>query len=249
MKTSILLPSLLAIVALAIPTAACSFESEAGGQDIAAQGSGDQRSYAVSGFTAVEATGSDPVDISTGRAFSVRAQGDASALDQLRIARDGDKLLIGLKKGVHWGQRRNVRISVTLPSLAGAGVSGSGRMTVDRIEGAQFRAGVAGSGNLVIAAMRVGVADIGVAGSGSVIASGTADRIKVGIAGSGNVQGGGLRARQAQVGITGSGDVTLRVDGPAKVGLTGSGSADLGPGAVCTVGKTGSGSARCGRYS
>ncbi len=249
MKTSVILPSLLAITALAIPTAACSFESEARGQEIAAQGSGGQRSYAVRGFTAVDASGSDPVDIRTGRDFSVRAQGDAKALDQLRIARDGDKLLIGLRKGVHWGNRRNVRILVTLPRLTGAGVSGSGRMTVDRVDGPLFRAGVAGSGDLVIAAMQVNTADIGVAGSGSVTASGSVNTLKVGVAGSGNIEGAGLRARQAQVGVTGSGNVTLRVDGPAKVGLTGSGSADLGPNAVCTVGKTGSGSARCGRYS
>ena len=249
MKPLIVLPSLLAIVALAIPTAACSFESDAQGQEIAPQGSGDVRSYAVRGFTAVEATGSDSVDVHTGRDFSVRANGAAKDLDQLRIARDGDKLVIGLKKGVHWGNRKNVRVSVTLPRLTGAGVGGSGRVTVDRVEGPQFRAGVAGSGDLVIGAMRVGHADLGVAGSGSITASRSADTLKVGVAGSGNIQGAGLRARQAKVGITGSGDVKVQVDGPAQVGLTGSGSADLGPNSVCTVGKTGSGSARCGRYA
>ena len=247
MTKSLALPSLLAIVALAIPTAACSFESEARGQDIPAQGSGGARSYAATAFTSVESSGSDPVDIRVGRDFSVRAEGPSAELDQLRVARDGDKLLIGLKKGVHWGKRSGVRVLVTLPRLTGAGVGGSGRMTIDRVEGARFKGGVAGSGDLAIAAMRVGDADLGIAGSGSISAAGTADALKIGVAGSGSLNAAGLHARKAKVGISGSGDVTVRVDGPAQVGLTGSGSADLGPNSVCTIGKAGSGSVRCGR--
>lgn len=247
MKKPVALPSLLAIALLAVPTAACSFESDARGQDIPAQGTGGVRSYAVRDFTGVEANGSDPVDIRVGRDFSVRAEGPADALDQLRVARDGDKLVIGLKKGVHWGKRSGVRVLVTLPRLTEAGVSGSGRMTIDRVEGSAFKAGVAGSGDLVIAAMRVGQADLGIAGSGSISATGTADALKAGIAGSGSLNAAGLHAKKAKVGVTGSGNVTVQVDGPAEVGLTGSGSADLGPHSVCTVGRTGSGTVRCGR--
>lgn len=247
MKTSVLLPSLLAIVVLAIPTAACSFESDARGQDIPAQGTGTARSYAVRDFTGVEATGSDPVDIRVGRDFSVRAEGPAAELDQLRIARDGQKLVIGMKKGVHWGKHSGVRVLVTLPRLAEAGLGGSGRLTIDRVEGPGFKAGVAGSGDLVIGAMRVGQAELGIAGSGSIAASGSVDALKIGVAGSGSLNGRDLHAKSAKVGISGSGNVTVQVDGPAEVGLSGSGSADLGPRSICKVGKAGSGSARCGR--
>ncbi|WP_322964916.1 head GIN domain-containing protein [Sphingomonas fuzhouensis] len=242
-----ILPSLLGLIALAMPTAACSFESDARGREIPAQGSGDARSYAARDFTAVSSSGSDPVDVRVGGAFSVRAEGAAADLDQLRIARDGDTLLIGTKKGMHWGSRRNVRVLVTLPRLTQAGVAGSGRMRIDRVEGASFKGGIAGSGDLTIGTMRVGQADLGVAGSGSVSASGTADALKVGIAGSGNVLATGLHAKRAEVGISGSGRVAVQVDGPAKVGLSGSGDADLGPNSVCTVHKAGSGTARCGR--
>lgn len=247
MKKPAILPSLLALAMLAIPAAACSFDSGGAGQDIPPQGSGDVRSYAARDFSIVDLSGSDSVDVRVGGGFSVRAEGPARDLDQLRIARDGDTLRIGLKTGMHWGSHRGVRVLVTVPRLTGVGVGGSGRMTVDRVEGPRFRAGLAGSGDLVIGAMRVGDADLGIAGSGSLTASGMVDTLRVGVTGSGNLRGGNLHAKSAKVGITGSGSVTARVDGPAKVGLTGSGNADLGPNSVCTVGKTGSGSVRCGR--
>ncbi|MET4898478.1 head GIN domain-containing protein [Sphingomonadaceae bacterium jetA1] len=246
MQKSVALPLMLAIGAL--PMAACSFESAARGQDVPAQGTGAARRYVVRDFTSVAARGSDPVDIRVGRDFSVRAEGPAAELDQLRVARDGDTLVIGVKKGIQWGRRTGVRVLVTLPRLAGAAVDGSGRMTIDRVEGASFKAGVAGSGDLVIAAMRVGKADLGITGSGAIRATGMADAVKAGVAGSGDLRGADLQTRQAEVGVTGSGQVMLRVNGRAKVGLTGSGNADLGPNAVCTVSKTGSGTARCGRY-
>ena len=173
--------------------------------------------------------GSDPVDIRVGGDFAVRAEGPAADLDQLRIARDGDTLRIGMKKGVHWGNRRNVRVLVTLPRLSEAGVAGSGSMRIDRVEGNSFKGGIAGSGNLTIGAMRVGQAKLGVAGSGSVNASGAVDTLKIGIAGSGNVLANGLHAKRADVGIAGSGRVAVQVDGPTKVSLSGSGDADLGP--------------------
>jgi len=247
MPKSPLLTTLAGLLVLAMPTAACSFGSEAKGQEVSPQGSGDARSYATRGFTAVSSNGSDPVDIRVGGDFSVRAEGAASDLDQLRIARDGDTLLIGMKKGLHWGNRRNVRVLVTLPRLAEAGIAGSGQMRIDRIDGARFKGGIAGSGDLTIGAMRVEQAELGVAGSGSVQAGGRVGALKIGIAGSGDIRAKGLHARQAEVEIAGSGRVAVQVDGPAKVSLSGSGDADLGPNSVCTVRKAGSGSARCGR--
>lgn len=240
---------LIALLALAIPTAACSYgwSDDDGGQEVPAQGSGTTRSFAVRDFTGIDLRGSDPVDVRVGGGFSVRAEGPSDALDQLRIERDGDTLRVGRKKGVHWSTGKGARIFVTLPRLTDVGVAGSGQMTVDRVEGPSFHAGIAGSGDLTVGSMRVGTADLGIAGSGTVTPNGTADRLKVSVAGSGNLRGAGLQTRQADVSIAGSGDVVARVNGPAKVSLMGSGSADLGPQSTCTVSKMGSGSARCGR--
>ncbi|HJO65187.1 MAG TPA: head GIN domain-containing protein [Sphingomonas sanguinis] len=241
---------LIAIATLAIPTAACSFSwSSDDGDAVPAQGSGNVRTFAARDFTGVDLRGSDPVEVRVGGGYSVRAEGPADTLDQLQIERDGATLRIGRKKGTHWswGKGKGVRILITLPRLADAGVSGSGRMTIDRVEGPRFHGGIAGSGDMVIGAMRVGQADMGIAGSGSITATGTAGSLKVSVAGSGDFRGNGLRTPQANVSIAGSGNVAARVEGAASVSLMGSGSADLGPQSTCTVSKMGSGSARCGR--
>jgi hypothetical protein len=107
MTKSLALPSLLAIVALAIPTAACSFESEARGRTSPLRIGRCAQPCATASPASIERqrSGRHP-----GRPrFLGPGRGPSAELDQLRVARDGDKLLIGLKKGVHWGKRSGVR--------------------------------------------------------------------------------------------------------------------------------------------
>lgn len=215
---------------------------------VAPSGSGAQRSYDVTGFSEVDLRGADDVDVRVGPNFSVKAEGPAEELDQLRIAREGDTLRVGRKSGVgfKWNSNRTVRVHVTLPRLAGASVSGSGTMKVDRVDGGNFEGAVAGSGTLDIGAARVDAAAFSIAGSGDARVAGTARSLEVDIAGSGNLVAPGLRAESARVSIAGSGDARATVEGAAKVDIMGSGDVDLGPRARCQVSKMGSGSVRCG---
>lgn len=244
--------ALVAIALLAVPTAACSFgwaDDDDKGSGVAASGTGDSRSYAVAGFDAIDLRGSDDVDVRVGAGFSVRAQGPSNELDRLRIERVGDTLKVGRRNGTRfgWSKGGHVKVSVTLPRLAGAGIAGSGSMAIDRVEGAKFDGEIAGSGDLTVAALQVERAQLSIAGSGSIRASGNAGTLDVDIAGSGDVDAPGLRARSAKVSIAGSGDVTAAVAGDARIDLMGSGDVDLGPQARCTTSKMGSGTVRCAR--
>lgn len=234
---------------LLVPLAACSFDwsQDDDGAGVPSQGSGMTRSYTVTDFSTVNLRGSDDVDVRVGTGFSVRAEGPADVLDRLKIAKDGQALNVGRRDGVHlgWAKSGKVKVFVTLPRLAGAGISGSGNMAVDRIEGATFRANVAGSGSLGIGAVQVDDLRVSIAGSGTVAATGTVSAFAAKIAGSGDVDAPGLRARSAKVDIAGSGSVRAAVDGSAKINMMGSGDVDLGPRARCTVAKMGSGSVRC----
>lgn len=238
---------LLVMAAAVGMIAACSMNSgDDDGPGVAASGGGTTRSYAVGDFTGVELKGADDVDVRVGTAFSVRAEGPSKELDTLRIVKDGDTLDIGRRSGASFGRSDPVKVFVTLPRLAKAGVGGSGMMTVDRVEGTNFAGSVGGSGNLSIAAMTVDAADLSIAGSGGLMAVGTATALTVNIAGSGDLTAPQLVARRAQVSIAGSGDARAVVDGPAKVNILGSGDVDLGPKAKCEVSKMGSGSVSCG---
>lgn len=238
----------LPLVALTLPLAGC----HVGGDDekgstIEANGTGTSRTYPASGFTDVALRGSDDVDVRVGGGFSVRAEGPADELDKLRIAIDGNTLIVSRKRNMlSWGDKAKTKIFVTLPRIGEGVVLGSGDMAIDRAEGARFEGVVAGSGSLSVAALAVDEAELSIAGSGDAQVAGNARNLKINIAGSGSLRGTGLRAQGAEVSIAGSGDVTARVAGAAKVSMLGSGDVDLGPEARCQVSRAGSGKVSCG---
>lgn len=236
-------------LAMLISLAACGANSS--GDElpgVAGTGSGTSRSYAVADFTSVEQRGPDDVAISVGTGFSVRAEGDPDVLEKVRIVRIGDSLRVGRARamGIDWRSKGGAKIYVTMPRIVGAGLAGSGDMSIDRVEGAAFNGSIAGSGTLSLGGVAVTAMTLSIAGSGDVTARGDAGALKVSIAGSGDVDAGELRASEANVSIAGSGGVRAAVDGPAKISIMGSGDVDLGPKARCRTSKVGAGDVRCG---
>ncbi len=227
-----------------LPLAACSMVSSSG---TAGTGSGSARDFALSGFTAVTLTGSDDVDVKIGPSFAVHATGPSDVLDQLLIERDGDTLKIGRKPviGFNWGGK-GAKISVTMPLITAAELTGSGGMTIDQVKTADFKAASTGSGDLGIAALDVQKGDLSVTGSGSINAKGKAGALAMSVMGSGDIDAKGVTASSADVSIMGSGSANATVNGAAKVDIMGSGDADLGAGATCTTSKMGSGDVTCG---
>ena len=228
--------------------AACSIDGDdRDAPGVAGSGTESVRTFQIADFTAIDLRGSDDVDVRVGTGFSVRAEGPASDLDRLRIAKDGSTLTVGRVNGngMNWGKSGKVTVYVTLPRLAGAGVAGSGTMSVDRVEGGRFSASVAGSGSLAIAAMTVDDAAFSIAGSGDAKVAGATRALRADVAGSGSLSGAALTATQATVSMAGSGDVRAAVNGPATITMMGSGDVDLGRNAICSVTKMGSGSVRC----
>lgn len=240
------------IILAALPLAACG--SIASGNDSGARaqasGSGTTRSFAVADFTKIDLRGNDDVIVTVGGGFAVRAEGPSDELDKLEILKDGGTLKVGRVRqgGLNWGGARGraVKVYVTMPSIAGAGVAGSGDLSIDKVAGGDFSGAVAGSGDLSIAAVKANAVDFSIAGSGNIAASGEAGKATASIAGSGNVDAKGLKATSATISVAGSGNVSLDVNGPAEVSLMGSGDVDVGANARCKTNKMGSGSVRCG---
>lgn len=134
---------LVALPLMTTPLAACSIGSDSDSQPgLPAQGSGTTRTFAVTDFTAVDLRGADDVDVRVGTGFSVRAEGPAAQLDKLKIERDGDTLKIGRidSHGISWGNRgkNDVKVYVTMPRITRGRLSGSGNLTIDRVEGQEF---------------------------------------------------------------------------------------------------------------
>lgn len=201
----------------------------------------------VTAFQRVSAGGSEDVTVLTGKAPSVTAVGPQERLDRLDIRVEGDTLRIGHKRG-SWSSwaKDDVKITVTMPALYGASVSGSGDFTADGGSGPAFKFSLAGSSDVKLSRIDSPSVTLSTAGSGDITASGKCGALKVSISGSGDMDLGGLKCADADIGISGSGDVIAAATGTANVRISGSGDVKVTGGAKCQSRTSGSGSVSCG---
>ena len=237
--------ALLSAAALAILASAC---HSAGNAE--ETGPLAQRDVPVAGaFDKIALSGSPDVVVTVGGAASVRAEGDVEMLDRLEIVNDNGQLRIGLRNTnggwFSWGHRRGVTVHVALPALAGATVTGSGDMRIDRVQGPAFAGAVTGSGDITIATMATEQASFTVTGSGDITAAGQARQATASVNGSGDLRLAQLQAETATVALAGSGDIGIRATQSAAVELRGSGDITIAGPARCTISKSGSGDVRC----
>jgi hypothetical protein len=236
--------TLLTIGPIAIMAAACSAGAREG--DEQAGGAQGRRNFEVGAFQSVSLEGSHDVIVTVGGAPSVRAEGDARALERLDIRVENGALKIGSRRGGWFSHHRgHVTVHVTAPALSGAAIGGSGDMRIDRVQTPRFAASIGGSGDMEIGALRARQASFSIAGSGGIRAAGQADEADISIAGSGSVSGEALQTRRADVSIVGSGDVSLRASEAVDASIMGSGDVNVTGTARCNVSKLGSGDVHC----
>jgi len=236
-----------ALLGTALILTACNHRG--GGEEA---GPAARRDFQVAGaYDRVVLTGSPDVVVTVGGVASVRAEGDEATLDRLEIVNENGQLKIGLRSNsggnwFSWGSHRGATVRVTLPALAGASVTGSGEMRIDRVEAPRFAGSVTGSGEILIAALAVGEADFTVTGSGEIAAAGTAQRARGSVTGSGDLHLDRLEVADATLTVAGSGDIAIRATATAAIEIRGSGDVTVTGPARCTISKSGSGDARCG---
>ena len=232
----------LGITAAAIAASGCSeARSENGGPVV-------DRDYQVGSFDRIELAGAYDATVRTGAAPSVHARGNQKAIDNLEVTVENNVLVIKHRKraGLGWSSKGKVALTVTVPSLRGAELAGSGDIKVDRVAGDSFDGGIAGSGNLKVDRVEVGSLKLSIAGSGNAeVGNGRAKNAEYNIAGSGGIDAKGVTAETAAVSIAGSGDIEANASNTASVSIMGSGDVELTGGAKCSVSKAGSGNARC----
>ena len=236
--------SFIGVVGLAAVLAGCGI---ARGREEDA-GPATERDFQVGNFNQIELAGGYDVNVKTGSAPSVHAKGGQNVLDRLEIKVVNGVLQIGSKKrnGFNWGRNGQVTLDVTVPSLAGVALAGSGDVKVDRVAGEQFEGGIAGSGNLNIDNIEVVRLKIGIAGSGGAKAGvGKATTVEYDIAGSGDIDAKGVASETAKISIAGSGGIAGQATKAADVSIMGSGDVELTGGAKCNISKHGSGDVRC----
>lgn len=224
---------------------ACSVNTDGGSHETI------HRDFPVTGaFQRVALAGSTDVVVSVGGAASVRAEGDKAAVDRLDIKVDNGELTIGTKQHEGWnwnfGGHRHIVVYVTMPSLAGVSIAGSGDMKIDKVAANDFDASITGSGDLAIDTLQGAQTRFNITGSGDFTGSGKVQQASITVAGSGDFKAGGLEIGNATVSVIGSGDVTAKATQSADVTVAGSGDVTLSGPAKCIIHKMGTGDVTCG---
>lgn len=105
----------------------------------------ETRNYDFTGFTMVDASAGVDVEITVGGDYTIRAEGDAEALDRLRIELDGDALEVGRKSNrglFSFGRRHQSTVYITMPSLEGVDVSSGADVVASGIDAGEFKVSV-----------------------------------------------------------------------------------------------------------
>jgi hypothetical protein len=215
-------------------------------------GTSVSRSYPVAAFDKIEVAGPYEVAVTTGGQPSVQARGGEKLLAKTVVEIKNGTLVIRPEKrrngmGWSWSERGEdkVRFSVTVPSLSGAAIAGSGDIAVDRVAGQRFIGEIAGSGGLTVRDLAVGELGLEIAGSGNIKAKGRATQARYEIAGSGNIEAGEVASERLQAEIAGTGNIDANARATAQVDVTGVGNVRITGGAKCAVSKTGPGNVNC----
>lgn len=185
----------------------------------------------------------DNVVVTQGETFDISLSGNEEAQKHMRFNLDDNALGIMREKGSK-GTSGPAIVRVTLPSLKGMVLAGSGTIEADRMEG-RAEVTIAGSGTGKVAELRGEKLDLTIAGSGDFEAAGEVDDLDMTVAGSGSGKMADLKVGKADITVAGSGDAEFMSDGKVEASIVGSGDITVNGNATCTVSAMGSGKLRC----
>lgn len=199
----------------------------------------------LSGFRAIQTSGSFDVYIAQGNTESVKV--DASADDASKIITEVQNgvLKIYNKRSTgmnwNWGDRKRV-VYVVVRNLESIEISGSGDVSFKNgIRSNALTLRLSGSGD-VTGKLDVRRLETSLSGSGDIKLTGRAETQSVSLSGSGDFSGRGLLTANTSVRISGSGDAIVNASSQINAAISGSGDITYTGGAKqVSTSKTGSG--------
>lgn len=188
----------------------------------------DTQDRHLSGFHAIEVSGSFDVYIVQGTTESVKIDAPASAISHIATEVSGGTLKIYSKDHFSWGNlfsggHKKIVIYVSVKDVNKIALTGSGDVYFkDGINAYALHLAVTGSGNLS-GKINAKTLESAVTGSGNVKISGHADNSKVTVTGSGNYSGRDVTTTNTVVHVGGSGNASVNATGSLEASVTGSG--------------------------
>jgi hypothetical protein len=190
-------------------------------------GSGNitKQTRSISGFTSVTVSGSIQAVILPSADFKAEIETDDNIQQHVVAEVKGGKLVLGYAKNIDVRPSKKTVVTVWMPKLDAAVVSGSGSITGEQplASNGSFDATISGSGKIALN-IKSQETEATISGSGSIALTGQTDKLEVQISGSGSFKGFDHATREAEVKISGSGNVETTVNGKIDARISGSGS-------------------------
>ena len=195
---------LAAILVLAVGGAAVAVVDRGGSSSSGTKGSGVPATLIreVAAFDRVELAGSNNVAIHVGGRQRVVVEADDNLLGRVTTKVRTSTLVIANTPG-SFTTRSPMRVDVTVPSLSGITLSGSGNVVVSGVKADRF--------------------DVSLPGSGTLTGSGAATRLDVTVPGSGSVELIPLAAKDVRASVSGSGSIFVKATERLDASVSGSG--------------------------
>lgn len=157
----------------------------------------------VRGFSSIDLRGSGNVNVNFGPTESVIVEADENIVPLIETTVSNGKLIIRNRPNVSITVSNPIRINVTMKSINGITMSGSGNINVADLIGQDLLVALTGSGDITV--------------------NGKADTVNIQLPGSGNILCKELKANSATVTLNGSGNITVYASESLDASIRGSG--------------------------
>ncbi len=189
------------------------------------RGNGDLTSQerTVSGIERISLQGIGEVEITLGDSESLVIEAEENLLDYLETEVDNGVLELRTRNLINLRPTKDIRYIITVTSINGLEVLGSGNITLDRADTTSMRLVIAGSGDINVDELTAVSLDVTIPGSGEINLSGEVDHQDINIAGSGKYMAEDLLSHSADISLAGSGNMRIWVTDQLDVRILGSG--------------------------
>jgi len=192
-----------------------------------AKGQSGKETRNVSDFSEVSFGIAGNLHIRLGATFSVVLEGDKDYLEIIETVVKNGKLIIRTENHNFFSfNNHRADVYITMPSLKGLGVSGSGQATIeDPVKAESLDLNVSGSGKITVNDLNATNLNGGISGSGDILLKGSGEVQKgvFSISGSGSFKDDNVKIADLEVRISGSGNCTCNVTDNLRASVSGSG--------------------------
>jgi hypothetical protein len=185
----------------------------------------ESRSFSVSGFTKLEMGSAFNLNVSPGNQFKVIAEGRAEDLSDLEATVSGGELKLKYK-GNAWTSknRKEVRVSITMPALDGLDLSGACKANIARFpQSTKFDLEVSGASQ-VTGELAAKVVEMELSGASQVTLMGNCEKLDVEVSGASSLKGKDFQAKMVKIDASGASSAMVFVQQSLQANASGASS-------------------------